>query len=258
MGLFSYYARWILRFSDKIRDLSLANRYPLPAVAVQSFETLRQDLAIACLQCIRDDEPFVVECDASDFAIAAVLSQGGRPVAFMSRTLSKSECRHPSVEKEATSIIEAVRKWAHYLHGRTFTLVTDQKSLAFMFYQKRKGKIKNAKNLSWRIELDTFSYNVIHRPGSENVAADALSRVIAVSNSHLGLRKIHENLGHPGITRLHHFIRSKNLPYSLEEVRSFCSKCNVCAERKPRFFKKGKETLIKAMQPASAYIIKGL
>ena len=69
-----------------------------------------------------------------------------------------------------------------------------------MFDQKRIGKIKNAKILSWRIELGTFSYNVIHRPGSENVAADALSRVIAVLNLHLDLMKIHGSLGHPGIT----------------------------------------------------------
>ena len=54
--------------------------------------------------------PFVVECDASDVAISTTLNQGGRPVAFMSRTLHGSELHYPAVKKEATAIIKAVRK----------------------------------------------------------------------------------------------------------------------------------------------------
>ena len=54
--------------------------------------------------------PFVVECDALDVAISATLNQGGRPVAFMSRSFQGSELHYPSVEEEATAIIEAVRK----------------------------------------------------------------------------------------------------------------------------------------------------
>ena len=72
----------------------------------------------------------------------------------MSRTLSKSECNYPTVEKEAASIIEAVRKWGHYLYSHPFTLVTDQRSLAFMFDQRNRGKIKNSKIQAWRAELN--------------------------------------------------------------------------------------------------------
>ena len=128
----------------------------------------------------------------------------------MSRTLSPSECRYPSIEKEATSITEAVRKWAHYLHGRTFTLITDQKSVAFMFNPEGKGKIKNAKIQQWRLELSVFNYKVQHRPEIDNTALDAFSRVCGstiVRNSPLNLLKIHETLGHPGVMRLNHFVR---------------------------------------------------
>jgi len=50
-------------------------------------------------------------------------------VAFMSRTLSHCEKRYPAVEKEATAVIEAVRKWQHFLKGRHFTIVTDQEAI---------------------------------------------------------------------------------------------------------------------------------
>ena len=78
--------------------------------------------------------PFVIECDASDDAIAATLNQQGRPVAFMSRRLSKSEKHYPAVEKEATAIMEAVRKWSHLLHERHFNIITDQGSVAYIIY----------------------------------------------------------------------------------------------------------------------------
>ena len=53
---------------------------------------------------------FVVKCDVSDLAILATLNQGGRLVAFVSRTLHGSELHYPVVEKGATSIEEAVQK----------------------------------------------------------------------------------------------------------------------------------------------------
>ena len=134
LGMFAYYARWIKDYSAKIKPLTEARvSFPLTPKAESSFESLRGELLQASLGCIDAHEPFTVECDASDFAIAAVLNQNGRPVAFMSRTLTACESRYPIIEKEAASIIEAVRKWSHYLYGRPFTLITDQRSLAFMF-----------------------------------------------------------------------------------------------------------------------------
>ena len=57
--------------------------------------------------------------------MSATVNQNGRPVAFYSRSLNRNELRHSSVEKEATAIIEALRRWNHLLTGRLFELIID-------------------------------------------------------------------------------------------------------------------------------------
>ena len=68
--------------------------------------------------------------------------------------------------------------------------------------------------------------------------------------SHTNLADIHRSLCHPGVTRMLHFVKSRNLPFSTEEVKRSCSDCQICAELKPRFFKKTTAgELIKALHP---------
>ena len=117
-----------------------------------------------------------------------------------------------------------------------------------MFDDKHKGKVKNDKIARWRIELSCFSYDVVYRSGRHNQAADALSRSFCSSLTSPSIKDIHESLCHPGVTRMLHFVRSKNLPFSTEEVKTYTSKCPVCAQIKPQFFK-SRGTLIKAIQP---------
>ena len=71
------------------------------------------------------DENFLlqVETDGSATSLAATLSQLGKPVAFFSRTLTPFERLQAAIEKEATSIIEIVRKWRLFLIGRKITVV---------------------------------------------------------------------------------------------------------------------------------------
>ena len=95
----------------------------------------------------------------------------------------------------------------HYLYSRPFTLITDQRSLAFMFDQRNRGKIKNSKIQAWRAELGMFSYEVMHRSGKENVSADALSRVCSVAGRPSSLKGLHESQGYGilFVPKIYHF-----------------------------------------------------
>ena len=247
-GLFAYYSKWIDHFSEKASPLLKSSSFPLTDEAIKAFQILKSDLSKASLCSINDNLPFEVETDASDSSIAAILSQQGKPVAFMSRTLSPTEKNYPAIEKEATAIMDAVRRWSHFLHGKHFTLITDQKSIAFMFGKQNKGKIKNAKLLSWRIELSQYSYDIRHKPGFYHMAPDALSRMCSITSSINGVSKLHKQLGHPGYARLYHFVKSRNLPYTSEATKEACRMCKTCSQVKPLFYKPPASELIKATQ----------
>lgn len=168
----------------------------------------------------------------------------------MFRTLQGSVLHYHIVEKEATAITEAVHRWSHYLARRHFTLVTDQRFVAFMLDNRKRTKIKNNKMHEWRVELAAFSYTIRYRPEKENVVPDTLTRAfccLAFSTSTLS--DLHDGLCHPGVTRLLHFVRSKNLLFSTEDVKRVCASCRICAELKPRYYRTAEVTLVKATQP---------
>ena len=253
LGLFSYYAKGVPNFSQIIRPLVQTKAFPLSEEASEAIRIMKNKLANATLQPINKSLLFTVETDASDFAIGATLNQNGRPVAFHARTLNNAEQKHSSVEKEAYAIIEALRKWKHLLLGRHFDLVTDQRSVSFMLDLKHASKIKNDKILRWRLELAAYDFTTIYRPGNLNCARDTFSRATsaAVSLPSLkSLQELHKSLCHPGITRLSHYIEVKNLPYSLDDVKTIERACRDCCEVKASFLKpKENLNLIKATQP---------
>ena len=170
VGMFAYYAKWTERFTDKVRPLATATEFPITGNEFRAFESLKAELGNVALNSVDETVPFVVECDASDVAVSATLNQRGRPVAFMSRTLHGSELHYPACEKEATAIMQATRKWSHLLLRQTFTLVTDQRSVAFMLDSRRRSNIKKDKIQQRRVELAAFSYVTKYRLGNTTPA----------------------------------------------------------------------------------------
>ena len=241
--------RWIPSFSDKISPLVKSKSFPLSPECVDAFEKLELDIEHSVVSTIDESLPFEVETDASQVAISGILNQNGRPVAFFSRTLQGSELKHALIEKEAAAIIESIRHWRHLLTGKYFQLITDQKSVAFMLDKNVRSKIKNDKIYRWRVELSCYTFDIIYRKGVENIAADAISRIHCSSQSSVTLKSIHDSFCHPGVTRMTAFVRNRNLPYSVEDIRSMIKQCDVCQRCKPNFHKPPQDNITKAMKP---------
>eukprot|EP00794_Sanderia_malayensis_P002735 gene2735-3160_t len=185
--MFGYNAKWIPNFSDKVRQLSKSTTFPLDPAAQSAFTALKKELEGATLQSIDEKLPFVVECDASEVGISATLNQDGRPVAFMSRSLHSSELHYPAVEKEAMAIIEAVRKWKRFLAGRHFKLKTDQRSVVYMFDNKKRTKIRNKTIQGWRLELK-IAFLLLHN------RTQARQRKCGTRFPHPCIHLIHDNI----------------------------------------------------------------
>ena len=143
--------------------------YPLSSQAINAFNLLKTDMESVAYRPIDEGFPFVVECYASETTLSATLNQGGRPVAFMSRTLQGSEMHYPPVDKDATAIIEAVREWEHLLVRKHFTIFTDQRYVDFMLNNRKRTKIKNNKIHGWRLALASVGYTITYGPGTDNV-----------------------------------------------------------------------------------------
>ena len=60
-------------------------------------------------------QPFEIETDASDYAVGAILTQHGHPMAYHSETLLDAVRKYPTYDKEMHSIVQAYRQWKHYI-----------------------------------------------------------------------------------------------------------------------------------------------
>ncbi|MCO5581531.1 hypothetical protein L7F22_035417 [Adiantum nelumboides] len=114
---------------------------------------------------------FEVVTDASGLALGGVLTQEGRPVAYTSRKLRDRERNYPTHDLELLAVIHALKLWRHYLLSRKFQLVTDHKSLKWIFTQPN----LNMRQRRWIELLQEYDFDIKYRPRKDNVVANGLS-----------------------------------------------------------------------------------
>lgn len=146
---------------------------------LKAFFALRDSLQNdATLHCPDPTHPFIIHCDASDYAIGAVLSQktaddNERPITYLSRVLNKAERNYDTTQKECLAATWAMKKWRSYLLGREFTVYSDHAALQWLMHTK---EAPNQRLARWILSLQEYNFKIHHRKGSENVVADYLSR----------------------------------------------------------------------------------
>ena len=139
----------------------------------ESFNRLKYSLTHAPVLTLPNfDKPFEIECDASGTGIGAVLTQGGRPVAFFSEKLSGAALNYPTYDKELYALVRSLETWQHYLLSKEFIIHTDHETLKHLRGQTTLKK----RHARWLEFVETFPYVIKYKKGKDNVVADALSR----------------------------------------------------------------------------------
>lgn len=179
LGMVTYLQKFIPNMSDLTQ--------PLRKLLEKETEwewTSEQEQAIVALKKLLSSPPVLryynvnddvtLQVDASSYALGAALLQNQQPVAFASRSLTKTERRYPQIEKEALAIRYACKKFHEYVYGKKLIVESDHKPLESIF----RKPICNAPPRLQRILMDVASYSptVVYKKGETMHLADILSR----------------------------------------------------------------------------------
>lgn len=98
--------------------------------AREAFELLKKAMTTTLILALPDfSHPFMVECDASDKLLGAVLQKYHKPIAYFSREMHNKHKYKPTYEKELIGLVEVICHWRSYLWGHPFVVMTDHYSL---------------------------------------------------------------------------------------------------------------------------------
>nr|GFA06174.1 reverse transcriptase domain-containing protein [Tanacetum cinerariifolium] len=156
-------------------------------------------------------EPFELMCDASDFAVGAVLGQRikkhFRPIRYASKTMTGAESNYTTTEKEMLAVVYAFEKFHSYLIMNKSIVYTDHFALKYLFAKKD----AKARLLQWIHLLQEFDFKVIDTKGAENYAVDDLSRLENPYENVLDPKEINEFFPLETISKLAHHDQSKEV-----------------------------------------------
>ncbi|KAI4346290.1 hypothetical protein L6164_013355 [Bauhinia variegata] len=143
-----------------------------------TFEALKKALITALVITTPDWEaPFEILCDASDFAVGAVLGQtrekNFRAIYYTSKTLDAAQVNYATTEKELLAVVYAFDKFRPYLIGNKTIVYIDHVALKYLLNKKD----AKPRLIRWILLLQEFELEMKDKKGADNVIADHLSRL---------------------------------------------------------------------------------
>nr|GEZ03214.1 DNA-directed DNA polymerase [Tanacetum cinerariifolium] len=164
------------------------------AECIDAFNTLKKKLTKAPILVVPDwNLPFELMCDASDFAIGVVLGQRKtkhfQPIHYASKTMTEAQIHYTTTEKEMPVVVYAFEKFRPYLVLSKSVVYTDHSALKYLL-NKQDAK---PRLLRWVLLLQEFDITILDKKGSENLAADHLSRLENPHKDVLENKDINEN-----------------------------------------------------------------
>ncbi|GJR42726.1 reverse transcriptase domain-containing protein [Tanacetum coccineum] len=182
LGHARFYRRFIKYFSKISRPMTkLVEKdsvFNFDEECNKAFETLKEKLMNAPIMVSPNwSLPFELRCDASDFAVGAVLGQREekhfRPIHFTSKTLNSAQQNYTVTEKELLAVFFVFDKFQSYLVLSKIVMFTDHAAIKYLFLkQDAKPRL-----IRWILLLQEFNIEIKNKKGTENVAADHLSRL---------------------------------------------------------------------------------
>nr|GEV51784.1 reverse transcriptase domain-containing protein [Tanacetum cinerariifolium] len=182
LGYAGFYRRFIKDFSKIARPMTRLLEKDTPFIfskkCVKAFQTLKRKLTEAPILIAPDwDMPFELMCNASDFAIDAVLGQRQEKhftlIHYASKTMTEKESSYTTTEKEMLAVVYAFKKFWSYLIMNKSIVYMDHSALKYLFAKKD----SKARLLHWVLLLQDFTFKMIDTKRAKNLAADHLSRL---------------------------------------------------------------------------------
>ncbi|XP_020202854.1 uncharacterized protein LOC109788523, partial [Cajanus cajan] len=182
LGHAGFYRRFVKEFSKKALPLSNLLQKDVDFVfddrCKQAFDCLKEALTTTpIIQAPDWTVPFELMCDASNYALGAVLAQRvdkfPRVIYYSSRTLDASQANYTTTEKELLAIVFTLDKFRSYLLGSRVIVYTDHAALKYLL---KKAESK-PRLIRWMLWLQEFDLDIRDRSGAQNLVADHLSRI---------------------------------------------------------------------------------
>ncbi len=186
MGMVNFYRQFLPKLSEIAAPLVDLIKKGKPNIVEwgeeqeNSFQTLREMLSKSPVLRLPNFElPFVIQTDASDIGIFAVLCQDYNgtlfPVAYASKRLLDRESRYSVIERECLAVVWAVGKFKFFVYGQHFCIDSDHQPLLYL----QKSQNENPRLTRWALFLQNYSFTLRSIRGCLNSTADALSRLPA-------------------------------------------------------------------------------